>query len=324
MIQICRYSPDQKEVWDAFVAASKNGTFLFRRDYMDYHADRFSDHSLLFRDERGRIVALLPGNEVTGDGTAAYHSHQGLTYGGFILSPRSRAEEVLALFDTLLPYLREQGFSSLHYKQVPTIYHLCPAQEEDYALWRHGAVVEGCNISCAVPLHDTLSIPAEATRRRGARRAAELGWRVVDDAPLSAFWPIMVENLRRRYDASPVHTLSEMQLLQSRFPQEIRCYVVTHTVGGEEVAEAGAVVYVTRQVVHVQYGHTSLAGREARALDLLYLTLIERYAQQADIRYFDFGTSNEQGGRYLNENLIAQKEGFGGRGVAYRTYRIDL
>jgi hypothetical protein len=36
----------------------------------------------------------------------------------------------------------------------------------------------------------------------------------------------------------------------------------------------------------------------------------------------DFGNSNEQGGKYLNENLIAQKEGFGGRGTTYKQFKI--
>ena len=61
-LNIVRYTAEQKTVWDSFVATSKNGTFLFMRDYMDYHADRFADHSLMFY-KGGRLIALLPGNE---------------------------------------------------------------------------------------------------------------------------------------------------------------------------------------------------------------------------------------------------------------------
>ena len=39
---------------------------------------------------------------------------------------------------------------------------------------------------------------------------------------------------------------------------------------------------------------------------------------------FDFGVSTEQRGSYLNEGLIFQKEGFGGRAICYDTYAIDL
>ena len=60
-LSVVRYTSDQKIVWDSFVAASRNGTFLFMRDYMDYHADRFTDYSLMFY-KGGRLLALLPGN----------------------------------------------------------------------------------------------------------------------------------------------------------------------------------------------------------------------------------------------------------------------
>src|SRR4029453_8772018 len=77
--RLVRYSLDRKAAWDEFVARSKNGTFLFRRDYMDYHADRFDDHSLLAY-QGDQLVAVLPAN-LAGD---ALVSHGGLTYGGFV------------------------------------------------------------------------------------------------------------------------------------------------------------------------------------------------------------------------------------------------
>jgi hypothetical protein len=34
------YDVRRKAVWDRFVAVSKNGSFMFCRDYMDHHSDR--------------------------------------------------------------------------------------------------------------------------------------------------------------------------------------------------------------------------------------------------------------------------------------------
>ena len=45
--RIERYTPDRKSLWDDLTDASRNATFLLRRDYMDYHADRFADCSLI-------------------------------------------------------------------------------------------------------------------------------------------------------------------------------------------------------------------------------------------------------------------------------------
>lgn len=317
MMNIKRYTASDASLWDAFVRGSRNGTFLFERAYMDYHSDRFTDHSLIFTDDKARVIALLPANEKEG----CLYSHQGLTYGGFVLSEHTSMEQVLRMFESLKQYMVETGLSILFYKPVPTIYHLCPSQEDIYALWRMGAEIVGCNISCTVPLCSTIKPEVERRRRRGLAKASQLNYRLQEEASLEIFWPIMVENLLDRYQASPVHSLEEMKLLQSRFPNQIRCYLLLDVEGN---AQAGAVVFESAQTVHVQYGHATPKGKAEGALDMLYLSLIDRYSQNPRFHYFDFGTSNEEGGRVLNENLIAQKEGFGGRGVACPIYSMKI
>lgn len=62
MFEIKRYSEADKEVWNVHVEQARNATFLLNRSYMDYHSDRFHDHSLMiFRN--GKLYALLPANE---------------------------------------------------------------------------------------------------------------------------------------------------------------------------------------------------------------------------------------------------------------------
>lgn len=300
---------------------------------MDYHSDRFEDHSLMYFDDKGKLLALLPANQ-RGD---AFYSHQGLTYGGFILHKRVHAEVVLQLFEVTIQYLRQCGCQTWFYKPVPTIYHRLPSQEDLYALFRVGASIEVCNLSCSLPLHiedDEMQMTADASRRHRKREAEMMGMQLLvggkdlpADEVLRRFWPIMEQNMMERFGAKPVHSLDEMLLLQKRFPKQIRCYLVKvlDPQSGEEVDVAGEVLFVSRQVAHAQYGHASLRGRELGALDFLYLSLIDHFRdQEPAVQYFDFGTSNEEGGRVLNTSLIAQKEGFGGRGIAYTTYRIAL
>jgi len=318
MINSRRYTASDASLWDAFVRKSRNGTFLFERAYMDYHSDRFTDHSLLFVDDKERIVALLPANEKEG----SLYSHQGLTYGGLIVGESLTAVTMGEVFAALLSYARQQHFQTIHYKQIPDIYHLCPSEEEEYFLWRHGATLSQVLISTTVPLCGSLLPEVERRRRRGLVKAQEMGYSLQTEAPLADFWPIMEQNLQTRYGVAPVHSLAEMQLLQSRFPQQIRCTLVRNTDG---VAVAGAVVYETnRRTVHVQYGHANAEGKMNGALDLLYLSLIDFYRKNTSYVFFDFGNSNEQGGHYLNENLIAQKEGFGGRGVVYKSWELRV
>lgn len=333
-MQIRRYTHDDRNAWDSFVRQSKNGTFLFERAYMDYHSDRFCDHSLMYFDEKGKLMALLPANEVVAEGD--FYSHQGLTYGGFVLHKRVHAEQVLQLFELTAGYLARMGFQRWHYKVVPTIYHRMPAQEDEYALFRMGAVLEACNLSCTLPLNgcSEMSVTPDLSRRRRFRDGQLNGMQLLvggKDIPaedvLRRFWPIMEQNMMERFGAKPVHTLEEMLSLQRSFPRQIQCYLVT--VPGEDgsgrIDVAGEVLFVSQQVAHAQYGHASALGRQLGALDFLYLSLIDHFRNnEPQIEYFDFGTSNEQGGRILNTSLIAQKEGFGARGVVYKTYIIRL
>lgn len=331
MIRIRRYAPADKELWNGFVADSKNATFLFFREYMDYHADRFRDHSLLFFDEKERLVALLPGNETTepvaekaGAEQRVYYSHQGLTYGGFLLSLHSRMAEVMQLFGALLDYLKGEGFAALYYKRIPTIYHRYPAQEDGYALWRCGAQMTTCLISSTVPLCEERIRATEVRRYQYCRKVENSGYHLCYDAPLSDFWHILVDNLRTVHHVLPVHTLDEMQLLQSRFLENIRCFLVYGESDSVAQPVAGTVIYEMPPVLHVQYIAATPRGKEYKVHNFLFLSLLERYEQDSRFRYFDFGTSNEDGGHLLNEGLISQKEGFGGRGIVYETYKLTI
>ena len=51
MIVTERYNISMSAEWDAAVAASRNGTFLHMRGYMDYHSDRFTDFSLALKKD---------------------------------------------------------------------------------------------------------------------------------------------------------------------------------------------------------------------------------------------------------------------------------
>ena len=82
-IEVVRYDPGQRAAWDQLLGQSKNGLFLFQRDYMEYHADRFPDFSAIAYLD-GKPVMLCPASLDHDDGIA--DSHPGLTFGGFVLA----------------------------------------------------------------------------------------------------------------------------------------------------------------------------------------------------------------------------------------------
>lgn len=311
-MEIRRYRREDKELWNSFVSKARNATFLFDRNYMDYHADRFDDNSFMFY-HKGKLKAVLPAN-VAGD---TLYSHQGLTYGGLLLDKKATVEDVLECFDSMNSWLRENGISKVVYKALPWIYQQYPSEEDLYALtWKCKAQLISRDISSSIVIDNKLKF-AES-RKSGIRKALSLNIEVGESNDVDGFWHVLEENLGNRYNAKPVHTANEMKLLMSRFPNNIRLYVAK--MNGEIVG--GTLIYVTPQVVHTQYISASVEGKKHGALDLLFDYIINKV--YANCRYFDFGKSTEQGGAYLNEPLIFQKEGFGGRGVCYDWYQWEL
>ena len=303
-----------QQSWDEFVARSRNATFLHYRDYMDYHSDRFHDHSLIFFSDKGKIVALLPANAA---GETLY-SHQGLTYGGMLVSMKSTAKEVIEAFRLLTDYAKEQGFKKIIYKPVPSLYHRYPCEEDLYALFyaTHSAL-ECRNISSVIDFRQPLTW--SQNRRLGVNRAKRNGLSVKESDDISAFWKILEDKLRGRYNAAPVHSLAEITMLKTRFPDHIRLFMAYDSC---HCPQAGTLIYDSNGVAHSQYISSTSVGKETHAVDLLFSEVIHHYAPTH--RYFDLGTSNEQGGTYLNESLIHQKEGFGARAIIYDAWAITL
>lgn len=317
MISISRYNTAAAAQWDDFVRRSRNGTFLFERAYMDYHATRFKDHSLCYHDEKGRLLAVMACNE---DADTLY-SHRGLTYGGLLLGNGTHAADVGAMVDATLDYLRDNGFGAWVYKPVPAIYHNIPSEEAEYFLWRRGARTTACNLASVVDYGSMPGLRAEYCRRNALIRLAGRGVRLDMEARLQDFWPLLTEHLAEKYAARPVHTLQEITLLQQAFPRNISCAAAVDADG--EIL-AGVVMYVCGQVAHAQYSTATERGRRIGAQDFLYLSLINHYRTVPGIRFFDLGTSNENGGERLNATLNRYKEGFGARGVIYKELRIEV
>ena len=310
-LRVSPYAPEQKKEWDDFVARAKNGVFLFHRDYMEYHADRFTDASLLVHDD-ATLVALLPGNVRE----RTYVTHGGLTYGGFISDARMRTATMLEVFEAVIAHLRERGLEEMIYKPLPHIYHSMPAEEDLYALFRCGATLIRRDVAT------TVARGAAAPYTKGRKYCVNKGRKsdavIARSNDFDAFMRVEEQNLLARHGTAPVHTAAELELLAGRFPDNIKLFVATSN--GEVMA--GTVVYETPQVAHTQYIASSEAGRQICALDVLLDWLVRE--EYRDKPFFDFGISTEEQGRFLNVGLSENKESYGGRATVYDWYRLDL
>lgn len=313
MTEIIRYDASMAARWDEFARMSRNGTMLHQRGYMDYHSDRFKDCSLVALHE-GRLCALLPAC-IEGD---TLWSHRGLTYGGWLVPLKHfDATVMVEVMDAACQWMTDNSIKRLVYKPVPHIYHRYPCEEDLYALFRHQAKLIETNISTTIDL--TCPLPLDRGNKSGANAARKAGIQVGPSEDWEGYWRLLSSLLDERYSTRPVHTLDEMRLLHSRFPDGIRLY--TATLDGEMLA--GVVMYLSQPVAHCQYIGASPQGKDSKALTLLFDYLIGE-AKASGYRYFDFGISNEDHGRYLNEGLVRQKSRLGGRGIVYNTFEINL
>ncbi|HEX2084199.1 MAG TPA: hypothetical protein VHF89_00830 [Solirubrobacteraceae bacterium] len=306
------YDDAGRETWNVLARGARVPHFMFDRAYMEYHADRFTDASLVVL-RRGRPAALLPASR-SGD---VVTSHGGLTFGGLLGGGDLTAARTLAALEAVVATLRAGGARRLVYKAAPHVYHRVPAEEDLYALTSLGARLTRRDLSAALAPAERL--PPHPTRGRNARAARASGLAVEEERAFEELMEVVRGNLAERHGVAPTHDASEMRLLADRFAEQIRLFAVRgHT--GEILA--GTVVYETPVVAHAQYIAATAGGRRLYALDLLFEDLVER--RFAHKRWFDFGISTVEEGRVLNAGLARYKENFGARGVVYDHYALEL
>lgn len=312
MITVKKYNRESDfDVWNLFVKSAKNSLFMHNRNFMEYHSDRFEDNSLMFYDD-DELLALLPANKVENE----LISHGGLTYGGFISNSKMKEYKMLECFDVLKSYMKENNFDKLIYKTIPYCYFTNPAQEDLYALFRNGAKIIKVEPSTTIDFRYPIKLPKGRKAQIG--RAKREGVTIELSKDFHAF--INLENavLSERHNTKAVHSGEELELLNSRFPQEIELYTAMYK--GNMIA--GAVVFVYNNLVHTQYLAGNEIAKEIGALDYCISEIINKYSSTK--QFLDFGISSENGGLVLNEGLINQKESFGGRTIVYQTFEMKL
>ncbi len=304
---VIRYTYKYTKDWNSFISKAKNSTFLFHRDFMDYHNDRFLDHSLMIYS-KNNLIAVLPANEKKG----ILHSHQGLTYGGLLLSKSIGVAKVESIFKALLEFLKNNNFTTYQLKSIPLIYHKAPSFELEPLLHKLGAELFHREQNLAIDY----SIPIEIhkTKLKHYKKNLDIGFEIVKSVDFSPFWnKILIPRLQEKHTTKPVHSIEEITLLKNRFPENILQYDILLN---SEIL-AGITIFKTDTVVKSQYGATSKNGEKNRALDFLFIHLINKFKSEG-FKYFDMGTVVD------NMSLLKQKEELGCNQYLQDFYRLEL
>lgn len=308
--QVKRYTSDMAVQWDDFVSRARNGLFIFLRSYMDYHADRFSDHSLLVFEEE-KLRGILPANREED----VLVSHGGLTFGGLVVDGAVRAQQTLDMLESIVGTLPAFGIKQFNYKQIPDIFQKPRSSDDSYALYRVGAKLTRVDANFVLDLRDPP--PVQERRARSIKKAVKAGVSTSITSDFAPFWrDVLIPTLQERHSVKPVHTIEEIELLYARHPAKIALRVATR----EGRAVAGSVTYDYGTAIHTQYIAANNEARECGALDLVMNDILTT----APTRYLSFGISTEDQGRVLNNGLAEWKESFGGRCVAHNQYILTV
>ncbi|GIV26228.1 MAG: hypothetical protein KatS3mg027_0042 [Bacteroidia bacterium] len=298
MMNVVPYNREYFDQWNAFVMSAENGTFLFHRNFMEYHSDRFQDASIILLNKKNQIEAVFPANVKENK----VYSHQGLTYGGLILKERKHIQEIIRYFYAVVNFYKNQGIQQIVYKPVPNYISLQPCDAEHFIMNIIKAETTRVDTSFVTHLNEPLQL--QERRKRSLKKAEKLPIKISMDNNFDAYWKEILEpNLWERYQAKPVHSLEEIKLLHSRFPENIlqaNAYLNNKIV-------AGITLFVFPKTAHCQYISSIDEGRESGAIDVLFYQTIQHFSK--DKIYFSMGTSNNDGND-LNIGVAAYKESF--------------
>jgi hypothetical protein len=310
--RIQKYNSENYHLWNEFVANAKNATFLFHRDFTEYHQDRFEDFSLLIFDEKNTLRTILPANRVDD----VLYSHQGLTYGGLILNQKTKLQDVIEMLFSLLKFLCKNKIALLNLKQLPAIYHESPSDEMEYLSFVLNAKLVRRDSLSVINLETDFEF--SSSRAEGIKRGNDFSLEFKEEHDFTSFWnEILIPNLEQKHQAKPVHSLEEIINLKSKFPNNIRQFNVYK----EGKIIAGTTVFESDFVAHSQYISADESKNTTGSLDFLHNRLITHTFRNK--KYFDFGISNENQGHNINQGLLFWKEGFGARTIIQNFYEIE-
>ena len=289
------YNDTDFDLWNEFITKAKNATFLFHRNFMEYHKDRFDDYSMMvFCNDK--LVSVIPANRVEDK----VYSHQGLTYGGLVLDGEDSFNDTADIFKAVLSFLSHHKIVEFQIKELPFFYNSLKSTIEKEIITNENINIVKKNTILGVDFKSNFSV--SKSKLKHYRRLLDGGLNIKKEDGFESFWnQILIPLLNEKYRVNPVHSLAEINYLKSKFEDNIEQYNLYL----EDEILAGITIFKTSDVVKSQYGAVSEKGKKYRALDFLFIYLIEKFKHTYS--FFDMGTVDNDSEKGINEGLLNQK-----------------
>jgi hypothetical protein len=299
-MRIEKYKSTDKKEWDSFIENSLVDCFLFKRDYLEYHSERFVDYSLMIYDEKSVLLCLVPANFVNN----SFFTHKGLTFGGFLFKKSLTSSKIKDIVDSTINFLSSKNFNRIHIKDLPEEYQLNKNHFVNYYIRnKYKTIIEQIPYS-VINFNNEINL---YRRKKSIKLAQKKSVEIEFDSDITQFWnKILIPNLIEKYSTSPVHTVDEIVKLKESFPKEIILVSAFY----ESQIVAGILLYVNQGVIKTQYISSNKLGRSVSALDLIMSEIISHYKDTHN--FFDLGSSSSNDGKTenINYNLLKWKDAF--------------
>ena len=309
-IQVQKYHLENTAEWNAFVKQSVNGSFLLERDFMDYHQERFEDHSLMMFIE-GQLMCCIPAHVKEG----VFYSHRGLSYAGLIISAAA-VKNLDKIVDALLEYVKGLAFAKAELQLPPISYQFL--NKEIAAVLEHKGFTPNRKLhNQSVALDQEIQVSPK--KSIGYRNGKFEGLRMETTNDFRSFWEeVLTPQLAERYHSKPVHSLIEIELLASRFPENI----IQYNVYREGALLAGITFFIKGNIVKSQYTASSPDGLKTDAVAYIYMEAMKEFKEKG-CSLMDYGPVNEKDGS-VNRGLQRFKKQLGCQEEEWRRWEFEL
>jgi len=301
-INIVPYSHKYYKLWNDFIPKTYNATFLHHRDYMDYHSDRFQDHSLLLFNEN-KLLALLPANSKDD----RLYSHSGLTYGDLLIDKNIKTKIRLELLESLINYLKLKKMKAWEIRSIPSIFHNLTDEGMNYLYHQKGAKIKK-NLAFYYVNKDNYKL--NNNRYRNIKKAFnDFDLKISFDSKyLNDYWALVINNLKLNHNTTPVHSITEISRLLNNFPENIKLV----SIFDKNRLLGGVLLFIVNEALHFQYINSEIEKKVRNSIDYLVNEIIKKNIDK--YKFISLGSAENRDGT-INADLVYWKESFGARAV---------
>lgn len=305
--------------FDAFVAASRNGTFFHTRRFLAYHpSDRFKDASQWVFDGE-TPVAVLPAaikdNKLV--------AHPGASYGGLVLGMGVGVKDTGDILAAVTEHAKTQKYAGMSFVRLtPQSIRQGFSDDQEYWMYQRGWTCTRFEMDGAIDVSgmseagvmDSLT----GKCRNMVRQAERAGITVKVTNDLAGFWKILEATLTGRHNVKPTHTLDEIKKLHSLCPQDVRLFGAF-----KDKALVGGIVVITinKAALYTLYMAQDYEHQKDHPMHMIVVEVLKTAIREGR-RALHLGVSTEDGGKVINEGLFFFKESFGCKPVRRESWEL--